>query len=453
MEDDNPALLGHDSPSNLKEDFGRDDDQVEALLYVAYRVALPLMVVAGVLVTTLSLVVLTRPRLRATHVNMYFLLLASADLLIFVVSVATAVTLNGCDLPSRDFALYFAHFFFTLFYIVQTFSMYIILWISYDRFLAVWDFKRFHEIQKPGVLRCRLVVTLLVCVLIHLKHLFEVEVTCVDEANQVVATAEPCDDGTWIINDGLHFLYRKALWRQVFWVLRGLLVLVIPVVLVVVFNGGIVAALVCRRASNTAATARTRDRDLSRIYTILAIAATFIVCTVPSLVHATFYAENIVRCHGPYAEEVLRAVANLLLLFEHVTHFVILSFCELFWAELKRVLRAIRSDLESGVHKIAAVPARWLAREDASTAPASPPSVPSPRPDSVVSGSIFIISQPEITINVQGPAADVETPSPAGVEATKLQDLPPQTSSSLATLKLPPGKSPTASMVTLEEDL
>ncbi|XP_063588768.1 uncharacterized protein LOC134765902 [Penaeus indicus] len=449
MDDDLRARLGHDPNSNLEEDLENDDERVEELLYVAYRVALPLMVVGGILVTTLTLVVLTRPRLRATHVNTYFLLLASADLVIFVVSVATAVTLNGCELYSHDFALYFAHFFFTLFYIVQTFSMYIILWISYDRFLAVWDFKRFHEIQKPGVLRVRLVGTLLVCVLIHMKHLFEVEINCVTEENQVVEAPGPCSDGVWVVNDSLHFLDGKVLWRQLVWVLRGLLVLVIPIVLVVVLNGGIVVALVCRRVRNTAATARTRGRDLSRIYTILAIAATFIACTVPSLVHATFYAKNIVRCHGPYGEEVLRAVANFLLLFEHVTHFIILSFCELFWAELRRVLRAIRHSLKNGAHKVASGPSRWLAPRATAGPPSPPPSMP-PRPDSVVSGSVFIISQPEVTISVQGPAEDGE--APAGGDVAKLQDFP-QTTSSLATLKPPAGKSPTASMVTLEEDL
>lgn len=456
MDGDPSPRVGHGPHPTLKEGLEEDDGQLDDLLYGAYRVVLPLVIVGGVLVTTLSLVVLTRPRLRATHVNTYFLLLASADLVIFVVSVATVVTLNGCELFSYAFALYFAHFFFTLFYIVQTFSMYVILWISYDRFLAVWDFKRFHEIQKPGVLRVRLVGTLLVCVLIHMKHLFEVEINCVDEANQVVAAPGPCGgggdgDGVWVINDGLHFLYRKALWRQVFWVVRGLLVLVIPIVLVVVFNGGIVVALVCRRASSTAASVRTRGRDLSRIYTILAIAATFIACTVPSLVHATFYAENIVRCHGPYGEEVLRAVANLLLLVEHVTHFVILSFCELFWAELRRVLRSVRHSLKSGAHKVASAPSRWLAPA-APPGPATPPPSVPPRPDSVVSASVFVISQPEITIDVQGPAADGGTHPSAGGDGAKRQDFP-QTTTSLATLKLPSGKSPTASMVTLEEDL
>ncbi|ROT61532.1 hypothetical protein C7M84_020679 [Penaeus vannamei] len=384
MDGDPSPRVGHGPHPTLKEGLEEDDGQLDDLLYGAYRVVLPLVIVGGILVTTLSLVVLTRPRLRATHVNTYFLLLASADLVIFV-----------------------------------TFSMYVILWISYDRFLAVWDFKRFHEIQKPGVLRVRLVGTLLVCVLIHMKHLFEVEINC-------------------------------ALWRQVFWVVRGLLVLVIPIVLVVVFNGGIVVALVCRRASSTAASVRTRGRDLSRIYTILAIAATFIACTVPSLVHATFYAENIVRCHGPYGEEVLRAVANLLLLVEHVTHFVILSFCELFWAELRRVLRSVRHSLKSGAHKVASAPSRWLAPA-APPGPPPPPSVP-PRPDSVVSASVFVISQPEITIDVQGPAADGGAHPSAGGDGAKRQDFP-QTTTSLATLKLPSGKSPTASMVTLEEDL
>nr|XP_045594725.1 probable G-protein coupled receptor AH9.1 [Procambarus clarkii]XP_045594726.1 probable G-protein coupled receptor AH9.1 [Procambarus clarkii] len=372
------------------------EDDMSWVQIVSYEVLLPILLLLGLVINGFGIFLLTRRKLRTKPSNPYYLLLLSSDVVILVVSVSTVITLNGCRLFSYSVAIYFAHFFFTLFYILQTFTLYIILWISYDRFLALWNFKRFHDVQNRRVFRIRVIVTALLCVVIHLKHLFEVQVTCSESREWNGGTEDPsegCEGGIWVINDDLHYLSRKSSWRVVLWVLRGLLVLVAPIILVLVFNGGIVAGLVHRRLHNAASTIRTRGQAYSSIYIALAISATFILCTVPATVHATFYADNINNCRGPYSEEVFRAVANLLLIGEHLTHFLFLSFNETFRIELRTLLRAMRLSILKVYRQSRCCSCYGLPRRKSPPAPAALPSQHSP--------PVFIISSPDAIL--QGP--------------------------------------------------
>lgn len=261
----------------------------------------------------------------------------SCDLLVLLVWVPTAITLNGCRLSSYSVALYLFHGSNTVSYILQTFTLYLLLWVSYDRFLGLWYFKRFHEVQTRRVFRNRMVLTVVVCVATHLKHLLQVEVTCSGSIRDVDGTCE----GVWVIDDELHYLGRHTVLEMLLWVARGLLVLAAPVVFVLTFNVGVVVGLVRRRLHNTAATPKTRRQAFAGIYIALTFSATFVVSAVPIAVYSAFYADKIHKCHGSPSEEILRAVANLLMLGEHLTHFLFLSFNETFRTELQNYVASL----------------------------------------------------------------------------------------------------------------
>ncbi|XP_068251094.1 FMRFamide peptide receptor frpr-18-like [Palaemon carinicauda] len=423
--------------------------------YTSYMILLPILIAVGWIVSSISFFVLRRTKLRATHVNTYFLLLAGADFFVFTVSIPTIKSLNGCNLRSHAYALYFVHVFFTIFYIIQTISLYLILWIAYDRFLAIWNFSRFNEIQKPSVIRMRLTCTIIICVLLHLEHLFNVKVTCSNVPNckpgnstcetiaRLMIAENTCKDGIWIINDGLHYITEKPIWRQIYWALYGLLVSAIPIILVVLLNLGIVVAIIIQRVRSVSSTARTQRRDLSRIYIILAISLTFICCTAPTLIHATFYANNIDNCHGPYSEEIFRAVAHLLLLVEHITHFIILIFNEVFWQELKKVVALARQYTKNFLWRLTGH--ADLAENSVDTGTNSPAEVPAVEPMptaplptiSVVTGQEES-NKDEVTINSASRVLRFHKSTKNDTE---------ESSNSLR----PPERSPTASMVTLEE--
>ncbi|KAK4299263.1 hypothetical protein Pmani_028438 [Petrolisthes manimaculis] len=328
---------------------GHDEEEAR-VLWLSYGLVVPMVVTAGLLLNGTGLYLLTRPAMKTRSGNAYLVVLVVCDLLTLSASIPTALTLNGCHLTSYNTALYFAHTFFTAFYILQTYTLYIILWISYDRFLALWAWERFHRAQGRGSLWLRLSLTLLLCVGVHVRHLVDVQVVCwrwvrdhwrPDLAASV--SGGGCEGGKWVLQDGLHQEGREKMWaEEVWWVVRGLVVLAAPISLVLIFNAGIIFGMVTRRLHNNAATATTRRHALSSIYITLGVSGTFLTCTLPICLHAILFAANIKHCHGPYSEEVFRGVANILLLLEHLTHVPLLAFNLTFRAEAKKLLNNLR---------------------------------------------------------------------------------------------------------------
>ncbi|KAK3870448.1 hypothetical protein Pcinc_024336 [Petrolisthes cinctipes] len=327
-----------------------EEEEEARVLWLSYGLVVPMVVTAGLLLNGTGLYLLTRPAMKTRSGNAYLVVLVVCDLLTLSASIPTALTLNGCHLTSYNTALYFAHTFFTAFYILQTYTLYIILWISYDRFLALWAWERFHRAQGRGSLWLRLSLTLLLCVGVHVRHLVDVQVVCwkwvrdhwrPDLAASV--SGGGCEGGMWVLQDGLHQEGREKMWaEEVWWVLRGLVVLAVPISLVLIFNAGIIFGMVTRRLHNNAATATTRRHALSSIYITLGVSGTFLTCTLPICLHAILFAANIKHCHGPYSEEVFRGVANILLLLEHLTHVPLLAFNLTFRAEAKKLFNNLR---------------------------------------------------------------------------------------------------------------
>ncbi|XP_066981858.1 somatostatin receptor type 5-like [Macrobrachium rosenbergii] len=439
-------------------------EEIWNVQHTSYMIILPIIIAIGLVLSIVSFIVLRRTKLKANHVNIYFLLLTGADFIIFTVSIPTVKSLNGCNLRSYEYALYFVHVFFTIFYVTQTISLYLILWIAYDRFLAIWNFTRFTEIQKPSVIRMRLTCTILVCILLHLEHLFDVRITCstVEHCKPGNVTCEltaqqvssehnehTCTDGVWFINDGLHYITEKPMWRQIYWVFYGLLVSALPIIVIVIFNLGIVVAIIAQRFKSVSSTARTQRRDLSRIYIILAISVTFVSCTVPTLVHAAFYAQNIENCHGTYSEEVFRAVAHLLLLAEHMTHFVILGFNQVFWNELKKVasltcqytktfLLLLIGKIDRVEHSDNSNNTTNSPPEPPAAASESPPTAPLPTISIVTDHAEPIKEEVTIDTNLQFSKYNNSTNNDTLESSNSLR---------------PPERSPTVSMITLEEEI
>ena len=278
-------------------------------------------------------------------------LLLSLDAGVMGISITTVLTLNGCHIHSYAMGV-FAHFSFTVYYTLQTFCLYVIVWVCYNRFLALWCFRRFQQSQKPRVIRLRIIFTCVLCVLVNLRHLLDVQVVCMGAVGEVEAAAdhiEGCEGGAWIILDSLHQSDMTEVWQTAIWIVRGILVIVMPVFLVLAFNTFIIIGLVRSRLHNSASTRRTRDQAYSSIYISLAISFTSITSAVPSAVHALLFARNIKHCHGPFSEEVFRASANLLLLGEHLTHILFLAINQTFREELKTLLQATKRSISKSL--------------------------------------------------------------------------------------------------------
>ncbi|XP_042224141.1 uncharacterized protein LOC121868003 [Homarus americanus] len=289
---------------------------------VVYRWILPIVICLGVLSNGLCIFILSRPSLRSARVNRYFLMLAVSDLLVCLFYIPVCTTVTGCTFSSYAEAFYFSHFGWTLVGITQAMGTYTILWLSLDRFIAVWWYSLYPIIQKkPNLFRNRMVVTITLCIVTHLTYIFTATVDCSipDEADGL------CTEGTWIVKNGYRNNFEKT-WHKVYRSLFGLFIRWVPCCLLLLFNMGLVIGVIRGRVNFPATgngSGRSGERTL--VITMIAITASYILLTLPITVYIMAYATDVVnRCSGEHPKEVLGAVGNCLQLFEHVIYIVFL---------------------------------------------------------------------------------------------------------------------------------
>ena len=257
-------------------------------------------------------------------------------------------------------ALYVVHVFFTIFYILRMFCHYIIVWICYDRFLALWYCHRFQQTQKPRVMWIRVIITGIASFLLHMMYLFNVKVRCQSNIEKDTYTQD-CEAG-WIILDCRHHIESKESWQIVKRFVWSILLFVIPMFLVLAFNSGIVVGLIRRRLHNTTSTTLARHQTYSTIYISLAMSFTFVATNLPIYIYHTLYPTNIKCNSGTFKEEIFLTIANLLKVGENLTHILFLFINQTFRSELKTLLhttkRCLCNILVWMTHT--GCPSRWL---------------------------------------------------------------------------------------------
>lgn len=263
-----------------------------------------------------------------------------SDLLVCVFHIPVIITITGCRFSSYAEALYFAHLGWTLLGISQAMGTYTILWLSLDRFIAIWFYNWYPKIQqKPGVTRNRMLVTALLCVFFHLIAVIDAEVYC---SNPQESDGQ-CTDGEWVSVSGYgrHF---DEVWHKVYLGVLGLFIRWVPCAFLLVFNVGLVVGVVRGRITFPAAQESARGGEKTLIATTIAITASYILLTFPITVYIMGYNTHVDnRCSGRHPKEVLRAVGNVLQLLEHVVHIVFLiGLYHGFRRELKILLRLER---------------------------------------------------------------------------------------------------------------
>lgn len=272
-------------------------------------------------------------------------LLLSLDVTVLLVSVSTVCWKDRCYLHCNISTLYFVHFLLIVFCILQTFCHDVMEWVCYDRNLALWYFQSLLQTQQPWIKKLRIVFTGLFCVVLHLKHLLVVEVVCISNNEIVKATnlTKNCKGGTWMLVDNLRQTEAGETWGDAGLAARGVLGMILPMVLVMVFSSGIVVGMMRYRLQNTAATPRTHEQAYSAIYITLALSLSFIIAVTATTVYFSIYSKNIKHCNGFFSVEVLRAVFHFLLRFEHVVHILFLATNQTFREELRTLLQATKN--------------------------------------------------------------------------------------------------------------
>ncbi|XP_069156306.1 probable G-protein coupled receptor B0563.6 isoform X2 [Procambarus clarkii] len=321
--------------------------QVDEVHQVVYRQVLPVLVSLGVLANVLCIIVLSKPRLRAARVNWYFLLLAVLDLLVCVFYIPVITTITGCTFSSYVEAYYFSHLGWTLVGISQALGTYTMLWLSLDRFIAVWMCNLYPRIQSnPNIFRNRIVLTFIVCIFVHLPYIIDAKVDC----SSSTKTDSTCVNGTWIIKTGYQNHFNEA-WHKVYRTFYGLFIRFVPASLLVVFNVGLVIGVARGRVNfPTTAEGSRRAGERTLVITVISITASYILLTLPIIIYVMNYAKHHSdRCYGNHPKEVLRAIGNSFQILEHTIHIIFfLGLNHGFREELKILLYLAKRKREPG---------------------------------------------------------------------------------------------------------
>lgn len=141
-------------------------------------------------------------------------------MLVCVFHIPVITTITGCTFSSYGEAFYFTHFGWTLVGVFQTFGVYVIVWLSFDRFIAVWMYEIYPKIQQhSNVKRNRLLVSAVASVIFHLVYMVHTDLRC----DSPVEGDEDCEHGRWIGVSGYQNQF-SYVWHKVYRVIYGLFI-------------------------------------------------------------------------------------------------------------------------------------------------------------------------------------------------------------------------------------
>ena len=146
-----------------------DEEQIAAIRYVTYCVILPITISIGVLLNSVGFTVIVTSgtkTLSATHICMCCLALSNLIGMISIIPWLIHVTYPGCR-PYPEM-WYSAHLELPSFNSVETFSIYILVWMSIERYCCVCRPAFFHRIHRSSVVKVVLAICFVVASLIQM---------------------------------------------------------------------------------------------------------------------------------------------------------------------------------------------------------------------------------------------------------------------------------------------
>ncbi|XP_050716042.1 formyl peptide receptor-related sequence 6-like isoform X2 [Eriocheir sinensis] len=324
---------------------------------VTYQIILPMLVVVGVVANAMSIMVLNRPRLKNIIGNKYFLALSWCDLSYSISCIIIAATACGCVFESYASAWYYAHFGWSITRTFHALGNYIIIFMSLDRFVAVWFPVWFMTMTQPLFdITNRLVFATVLCFILHVPYMVDAAVVekvnfcnnCTEAVNEDNCTS--VTSVTYISIDGFQKSFNQT-WHEVFRYSYNQLFCWLPCALLIVLNFGLVLAVVTKRVKV--------PREKMLVATAIVMTASYVVMTMPITIFLAGYAAaNDNRCTESSPKETLRHIGNITQILEHVLHGVYLLLINpSFRQELICLLQCRRSPTHPPLPTVAALSA------------------------------------------------------------------------------------------------
>ncbi|XP_068202918.1 probable G-protein coupled receptor B0563.6 [Palaemon carinicauda] len=309
---------------------------LKQLRWIVYQVVFPVLVIVGVMANLLNLLVLSRPAMKGVSYR-YLNHLAVSDLLYLLFNIPFCLEeftkASQAQPMSKASAIYYAYIGIPTVNIFLSMSEYIVLWLSYDRCLAVCSPQKFSARQRLRVVRIRCAISLVVTLLVYSLSPFRQTYSC-DGPNCCLKNNYFSED-TWY--KGYEF-FREFYSRF------------LPAFVITVFNVAIIVTLrrVKReRDSPDVINEARKERERRLVCLLMAITVFFYITSFPSAIYKIIMF-NDSWDFVPY----FRAVADVLEVSGHVFNFFLYF---LFSPDYRRVLVGLTGQQQPNVYMSSSV--------------------------------------------------------------------------------------------------
>ncbi|CAL4130703.1 unnamed protein product [Meganyctiphanes norvegica] len=262
-------------------------DEVAAVLKTRFHIVFPVFIVLTIIINAACIMVTMRPKLRAYHCNTYIQLMAILDLLSSFAYLPFIFDNELCLYSSYTYAFYFTHFGWMVTHCLRALSNYVLLFLSYDRFLAIWYPDRFKVIKHKGISRRMFIVgSLLVISYIPVMYIGHV-------------TPQP--NNKWLGLAGIKVSNEK--WTSFYKPFHFLITCVLPSIMIVGLSMGLIYGIFKKRILGSEG--RKRKRQFFQTLAVLVLNITYVICIIPYLAAVMTYNIEKGKCYGPVKSEIL----------------------------------------------------------------------------------------------------------------------------------------------------
>ncbi|XP_064098581.1 probable G-protein coupled receptor AH9.1 [Macrobrachium nipponense] len=195
--------------------------EIEYMGHIAYSVVAPVIISFGILSNTVNLVVLTRPSLRGPTFR-YLKWLAVDNLLVCVVLLPFTLHSHVTPVPYPA-ALYFAHIEVPVGNALIASSVYIVVGLSFDRFVAVCYPRKYRNLHSHYVASVRIALSFIIAFIIYIPMAFY----------KIVVPLQDSPD-RYLIEENLDLVSQR--WFTVYEYLLEICVRFAPAVMLAVLN-------------------------------------------------------------------------------------------------------------------------------------------------------------------------------------------------------------------------
>ncbi|CAL4102629.1 unnamed protein product, partial [Meganyctiphanes norvegica] len=259
----------------------------------------------------------------------YIKFLSIVDLCSLLLSIPAGYAEQACTFSTYVAAFYHTHLGWNLVFMLRNISFFTIIWMSYDRLLAIWFNKKFMDVQKTRITISRLTVTCFWVMMSYVPIMYWGEVLNISD---LLAPAARSRRDIWVGHPGYNFKPDTVLYR-VYEVYFAIFLQILPAVVLLGLSVGLIIGLIkthkpLEKKNLNAHMIKRKKRQYFSTVALLLINLTYVLCSVPYLILMIDHVTPPSECYGTAEKEIwIGSMNSLMVVWSafNVTFFIFLN--------------------------------------------------------------------------------------------------------------------------------